>query len=335
MSQFLSGLYNQSASNPASSLLNPSNFGLGAPTSPYPPGMENLPQYGKSIYPVALYNANPNYLVEVEIVNQAGLQYNIVASLPDTFAMAVDASWAPFLPGGDITTALGLGYGFVTHRNSSFVEPLLRQGGRSVGLSGQIPILGQLTWQENHPLSIMLPLQFNATYDTMEEVLKPIVQLLMLISPSLNTKTGTLVPPGPTISGVVSDLKSLSFNSNFYDITLHIGASIKMRPMVVANVVLQFDTMVDKNGDFVSIQADTTFITPQVVTVDTIKQMFNVTDQQMGVSNSNYTTPASAGQPQPAPSTPPPTPNIPANQPGQYETMFPYISGGFSAGPPG
>lgn len=63
-------------------------------------------------------------------------------------------------------------------------------------------------WSGSSPIQITLPIEFNATNDAIEDVMKPIVRLLMLASPKV-APGGRFIPPGPTISNIVAFLTRL------------------------------------------------------------------------------------------------------------------------------
>ena len=148
---------------------------------------------------------NPNYRITIMQSSGVGIATTgnaaiiVEAPMPETFAFDAQASYATMLPqgltGGAMATALA-----------------------AVGIRLAVPALTAQLWQGSSEIQLQLALEFHTESDPVADVQLPILNLNRLTMPSINSSSGMLQAPGPsldftTLSSIISNAKTQLANT--------------------------------------------------------------------------------------------------------------------------
>jgi hypothetical protein len=130
---------------------------------------------------------NPNYRVTLMQTTATGIATSsdasiiVEAPMPESFVFDTQANYAPMLPqgltGGGVATALA-----------------------AVGIRLAVPALTAQLWQGSSEIQLQLALEFHTESDPVADVQTPILNLNRLTMPSINSSSGMLQSPGPSIN---------------------------------------------------------------------------------------------------------------------------------------
>ena len=170
-------------------------------------------------------------------------------------------------------------------------------------------------WTGNNPLTLTLPLKFQAVSDTFKNVIEPCIALQLMISPRIG-ELGFLVPPGPkpmygitealgkkieSVTGVavekvigggkkfieeettatknilkVANSIKTKFVEKGDNIRIDIGKFLRFEHVVITDLDIKYGTKFDTDGNPVSAEANITFETFEVLTQDSIRAMYQL-----------------------------------------------------------
>jgi hypothetical protein len=123
--------------------------------------------------------ATPNYIVTIQQNSNPAIV--IEAPIPDSFAFDVGATYEQMLPQG--------------FTNNTVVNTVAAMTGTRLAVQA---LTAQL-WAGNTDSELSMELEFHTETDPVADVRTPIVNLLMLTMPTIDTKSGFLGSPGPSI----------------------------------------------------------------------------------------------------------------------------------------
>lgn len=169
-----------------------------------------------------LFGQNKYYLVIITSTKYGSVQ----AWLPDIIGLSVKSEWATILSSGP--DAL-----------SSFFF---------AGTVGAVPFAQYLTaqaWKGSQPLEVVLDLQFFAVSDSVDEVIRPIRNLIRMALPRKNTSSNVissifqLVPPGPRVDP--GGLFETFFGGGITrlgsdDINVYIGNFMRLKQVFISDI---------------------------------------------------------------------------------------------------
>ena len=172
-------------------------------------------------------------------------------------------------------------------------------------LTGTTAMMGAFTrriWTGNAPLRLSLPLKFQATKDSTNDVLAPCQALQLMVSPGVS-QLGFLTPPGPNpyntkdvkktltkiqkkAEGVLNAteegakfLKSaIAKRGNGDLIRLTIGRFLRFDNIIITDLDIKYATKFDYQGIPVSAEAIITFETFEVLTKNSLINMYTYKD---------------------------------------------------------
>ena len=142
-------------------------------------------------------NLNPNYRVTLigytpTGVQGAGNHIIVEAPMPEQFVFDTSSNYAPMLPQGPgegaMTTALA-----------------------AMGIRLAVPAMTAQLWQGSSEIQLQLSLEFHTESDPVADVQTPILNLNRLVMPSINTQSGLLQSPGPSLN--FSQLATIAKNA--------------------------------------------------------------------------------------------------------------------------
>ncbi len=245
--------------------------------------------------------ANNNYQIRIRSTKS---KTPIISSIPEQFSLSVDSTWNVPM-NKSLTDSLPDG---------SPVKVLGKAGSTIFGQTTLSKYQTLSVWDQGSAMTVSLPMVFKAFNDPIKDVVNKIVSLMSMVCPY--TDNGFLHAPGPTISsmmgnsgastlsgvlakvGINVDPASLGGESGEI-ITLEIGNFIKMTPVIVKTVDVEFDTKFDTQGNPMSATANITIETPYIVTRADLAQFFLRSDSafkdysdlfSFGTSALNYLT---------------------------------------------
>jgi hypothetical protein len=195
----------------------------------------------------------------------------IIAVLQESFDFTMESDWVPMVPisGGSMAGKLNELMQFATHKTL-----VTRFTSRRI-------------WQGTTPVSITLTLIFESLNDSLNDVLRPVKELLALASPGLGSKPWSftfmgkthtvplLEPPGPTPFSVpeLGTMKAGQFLSNALKglsegdhISLAIGTHFEFSNVIVKRVMPKFDSRMDVHGYPIKAEVTVVFETYEIMT---------------------------------------------------------------------
>jgi hypothetical protein len=140
------------------------------------------------------------------------------------------------------------------------------------------------TWVASEPISFNLPLLFNAEFEAYSDVYANLLELLKLTLPWNKYLGDFKMLAGPGIS-YYDALKP--DNQNIENVSLTIGKRIFLPIVLVENVTIEWDTLSDAKGDYISGRADVSMRTPFVATRDNVDDWFAL-DPEQGRNRQTY-----------------------------------------------
>lgn len=148
-------------------------------------GVFKKPEAPEFAYRPGNLSTNPNYLLRLKggkTSNQPDENIEVIANLPENIMIQTRNDWDSLLPRGGGEEAIG------RMRGSRSSLTSLIGAGLSVGrvLTGQtasMPVFTAQIWTGTTPLEIAIPLQFDAFEDPLQDVVKPIKDLMRLSMP--------------------------------------------------------------------------------------------------------------------------------------------------------
>lgn len=117
----------------------------------------------------------------VTIIQDGNPAIVVEAPIPDSFAFDVGASWEQMLP-----------QGFFSSKAINIASAL-------AGTRLSVQALTAQMWAGNTDAELSMQLEFHTENDPIQDVRTPIVNLLKLTMPSIDTKSGFLGSPGPQL----------------------------------------------------------------------------------------------------------------------------------------
>lgn len=150
---------------------------------------------------------------------------------------------------------------------------LLSNGGMAAftGVSDVTQEMTLQTWVSSEPLSFSLPLLFNSEMDAYADVYAQVMDLAKLPLPWKKNFFGVNMLAGPGMS-YFDWLKK----ENVENVSLSIGKRVFIPIVLVDSANIEFDTMVDPNGNYISARVDLSVRTPFVPTRDDIDTWFGI-----------------------------------------------------------
>lgn len=173
---------------------------------------------------------------------------DLVSNLPEDFSLTSQSEW------DDLAKAIPMVGGLIESFN--WVDSILALGGRKNAIStnlAQFPM-----WVSNKPVSFQIPFNLYALSSAKGEVVDPVVKLLRFMAPTLED-TAMLDSPGPKLrlktkgewdSGFELDKK--------YYMTLSFGTFLKIKGVIITDVVPTFQSLFTKQGYPISAKVEVT-----------------------------------------------------------------------------
>jgi hypothetical protein len=127
------------------------------------------------LYRITIIGYSPNG------VQGAGNHVIVEAPMPESFKFDTQSAYAPMLPQG-VTS------GSVATAMAAF------------GVRLAVPALTAQLWQGSSEINLNLSLEFHTESDPVADVQTPILNLNRLVMPSINSSTGLLQSPGPSLN---------------------------------------------------------------------------------------------------------------------------------------
>ena len=137
---------------------------------------------------------NTNYTVIVHASNDAdnGKPITVTAPLPPEFAFDLANSYeAPFAQG------------LVQDQN-------IRNAAAAFGMRAATPSMTAQIWQGTSEQDMSLELEFHTETDPLQDVRAPVISLLSLVTPGVNSTTNMLTSPGPRLEGSIEEIGKLA-----------------------------------------------------------------------------------------------------------------------------
>jgi hypothetical protein len=197
----------------------------------------------------------------------------VVSPLQEDILLKVESQWSPVLPSGMLTSV------------DQAVQLLS---------AGNLSIISRATsrrmWRGSSPMRLNLKMRFEAVYDSMVEVVKPIELLGSLVLPIETIKTSKLGfpflgPPGPAATNF--RLTKLANNSltqkvdRAYNaleggdqIQIQLGRFLAFTDVIVREVSFVIPIKFDRNNNPVSATINVNFETYEMMTVEGFKGSF-------------------------------------------------------------
>jgi len=129
------------------------------------------------------------------------------------------------------------------------------------------PWFGRKFWQGTDPLKFTLPLQFLSFTNAKEEVFKPMVKLLSLVYPRLDSKSSTATTfqkyfiPGPTMFYVPADGHDADLGDR---VEISMGNFLSFKGCYITQVALKVENSFSLEGYPHNVHADVSFETMDV-----------------------------------------------------------------------
>ncbi len=180
------------------------------------------------------WNADPKYVVKLEVVESGGASSTFESSIEETLSVNLGSQWsAPFENIlGDLAKA-GAGAAGIPGKVTGGVD----LAGKALGLQVKRRETSAQIWQSSDPMQLTIPFTFIAVNNARKDVRDKAVALLKMVAPS---QEGMLLKaPGPTIVGSVVGGR---------DITLYIGEFVKLAKCIITDVQVQFDNVIGAEG---------------------------------------------------------------------------------------
>lgn len=153
------------------------------------------------------------------------------------------------------------------------ISGLLSNGGMAAftGVSDVTQEMTLQTWVSSEPLTFSLPLLFNSEMDAYADVYAQVMDLAKLPLPWKKDFFGVNMLAGPGLA-YFDWLKK----ENVENVSLSIGRRVFIPIVIVDSANVEFDTMVDPNGNYISARVDVSIRTPFVPTRDDIDTWFGL-----------------------------------------------------------
>lgn len=180
------------------------------------------------------WNADPRYVVKLEVVEPGGASSVFESPLDETLSVNLSAQWsAPFENIlGDLAKA-GAGAVGIPGKVTGGADLAMK----SLGVQVKRRETSAQVWQSSDPMQLTIPFTFIAVNNARTDVRDKAVSLLKMVAPS---QEGLLLKaPGPTIIG--SDVGGRK-------ITLHLGIFVKLERCIITDVQVQFDNVIGEEG---------------------------------------------------------------------------------------
>jgi len=146
---------------------------------------------------MAATSLNPNYRVTLIAYNPAGTAHPgdtiiVEAPMPEQFVFDTQATYSPMLPQG-------------------MTSGVAATAMAAMGIRLAVPALTAQLWQGSSDINLQLSLEFHTETDPVADVQTPIMNLNRLAMPSINSQSGMLQAPGPSLN--FSQLSTVASNA--------------------------------------------------------------------------------------------------------------------------
>ncbi len=211
---------------------------------------------------------NTNYLVYLHGHDEQNTPVSVMASIPEQFGIHIMSDWHSIL---NTMSAGEVASGAISGLASRVVGAA---GGIAKNLTGVTDVIPQFThqvWSSTSPINFSVPFQFNAVESDIDEVMKPIRELVKLAAPSVIASgyaKGFLRAPGPSL------IRKKSLGKSPYSINLHVGNTFTFKDVIVTGVNFIGDSMFTINGNMISAQVDVNIMTSRIYTKSDIDKVF-------------------------------------------------------------
>jgi hypothetical protein len=220
--------------------------------------------------------------------------FRVSAWTPENFSISSSAHYEAKLGGGIASLIQSLNpFARATSRAGGILgqgwdkaSGLMANGGAAAffGVSDVTQEMTFQTWVSSEPISFNLPLLFNAEFEAYGDVYANLLELLKLTLPWNKYLGKFKMLAGPGIS-YYDALKP--GNQNIENVSLTIGKRIFLPIVLVDNVTIEWDTLSDAKGNYISGRADVSMRTPFVATRDNIDDWFAL-DPEQGRNRQTY-----------------------------------------------
>ena len=252
---------------------------IGSATAPNSSGISTLPSSGgvgdSSVF---TFGSDPEAYYQISLSGET-LWPPLIAYVPEQFTLSNQAVFE---------SRYSSGLGGLTGALQSFDNALKT----TTGLTFVTKPMTLQTWVSTSPIEFNLPMLFNAQQDGLQEVTKPIAQLLALCSPSAldqplsgaaQSQFGALANQlGGAVSSISNNLGQnlIRGPGPTFDeptrgtYTLVIGNLMVFLNMLIVSVNAEYDSLVDQNGYPLSAKVDLTMRSSTVMLSEDIMQAF-------------------------------------------------------------
>lgn len=163
-------------------------------------------------------------------------------------------------------------------------------------LSGQFAIQGAQIWKSTDPLEISIEAKLIMKDSGKTDVVEPALKLAKICLPSIgrgfkkmseltNIKLKCLIPPGPNIQSILSEVKTngnIKGSRGTYDVQI---GWLKLHNCIIKEASPTFSKTVDEDGFPVSAEISMSIVTQTIPTKESVEQMIDEVEVQ-SVTNS-------------------------------------------------